>query len=410
MALSSPAAAPPMSKRLYFQLAIVLGVLTAFGPLSIDMYLPGLPSIAEEFGVTTAMAQQTLSVFFIGLAAGQMIYGPLADRFGRRLPLFIGSVLYTLACIGCAMAPSLDSLILLRLGQAMGGCSGMVVSLSVVRDFFDRRESARMYSFLMLVMGLAPVTAPLIGGQLLIHFGWRAIFYLLVVYGITTLLLVAFALPESLPEERRSRAGFGAVVRNYGKLLIDPRFMGFTLAGGLSSAAMFAYISGSPFVFIELNGVAPDHYGLIFGANAVGLVVAAQLNRWLLQWYGTLQILRAALSISAFSGIVLVLVTITGWGGFPGMLVALFFSIATTGLVNPNAMAAAMEPFGSTAGSASAMIGATRFLLGSLASALVGLFDNGTALPMVGAVAACAAGGWLILYLFAMHRVPATTG
>ncbi len=408
MTVLSPAAATPMPKRLYVKLTVVLGILTAYAPLSTDMYLPSLPTIAGEFGVTTAMVQQTLSVFFIGLAAGQVVYGPLSDRLGRRGPLFVGSTLYTLACIGCALAPSLNSLIWLRLAQALGGCAGMVVSRSVVRDLFDRRESARMYSFLMLVTGVAPIAAPLLGGQLLRFFDWRAIFYVLTGYGVVTMLLVVFALPESLPQERRIRANFGAVLRTYGELLSNGHYMGFALASGLASAAMFAYISGSSFVFMELHGVPSDRYGLIFGANALGMMLAAQYNRVLLRRYGTLQILRVALTVTAISGAVLLFVTITGLGGFPGMLVALFFTIASTGMVSPNATAAAMEPFADRAGSASALLGATQFVLGGTASAVVGLLHNGTAMPMVGTVAACAAASWLMLHLFAMRHATVT--
>jgi len=400
-------ATTPMSKRLYVKLAVVLGILSAFAPLSTDTYLPTLPSVAQEFGVSMAMAQQTLAVFFIGLAAGQVVYGPLSDRFGRRAPIFVGSAVYTLACIGCAFAPSLDSLLWLRLAQALGGCAGIVVSRSVVRDFFDRRESARMYSVLALVTGLAPIAAPLIGGQLLVYFGWRAIFFVLTGYGVITMLLVSFALSESLPQERRVRVGLTTVLRNYGALLVNLQFMGYALAGGLAYAAMFAYISGSSFVFMELNGVAPEHFGWFFGANAVGLMMGAQLNRVLLLRYGTLQILSAALTTTVGGGLILALVTITGWGGFPGMLVALFITIASTGIVGPNAIAAAMEPFAANAGSASAMLGATQFVLGATASALVGWLHNGTALPMVGVIAVCAAAGWLVLHLFAMRHATA---
>lgn len=390
----------------YAKLAIVLGILTAFGPLSIDMYLPGLPAIAREFGTTTAAAQQTLSIFFAGLAVGQAFYGPIADRVGRRGPLLFGSALYAIACIGCAFATSIPSLVWLRLLQALGGCAGMVITQSVVRDLFDQHESARMYSFLTLVMGVAPITAPLLGGQLLLYFGWRAIFITLSFYGVACMLLSAYALPETLPPERRARTGLGDVLRVYGELLTNRSYMGYALAGGLASAAMFAYISGSSFVFIELNGIAPEHYGLLFGTNAIGLVSAAQLNRWLLTRYSSLQILGVALSITALSGLLLVTITALGIGGFPGMLVALFVCIASTGLVGPNATAAAMAPFATRAGSAAALQGTTRFVLGAGAGALLGLLHNGTALPMTGVVALCAVGAYLTLHGLALRTTP----
>jgi Bcr/CflA subfamily drug resistance transporter len=268
-----------LSRASYNKLVVILGTLTAFAPLSIDMYLPGLPAIAREFGVPTSAVQQTLAVFFVGLSLGQALYGPISDRVGRRRPLLFGCALYVVACIGCALAPTIGSLIVLRLAQALGGCAGVVIARSVVRDLFDQKEAARMFSFLMLVMGLAPILAPLIGGQVLAAWGWRAIFVVLAGFGVLCVVMVLFGLPETLPAERRVQAGLGEALRVYGRLLTDMHFMGYVLASGLASACMFTYISGSPFVFIELNGVPPERYGLIFGMNALGLIVASQINR-----------------------------------------------------------------------------------------------------------------------------------
>ncbi len=390
----------------YIKLAITLGILTAFAPLSIDMYLPGLPTIAREFQTDTAAVQQTLAVFFIGLAMGQLFYGPLADRLGRRAPLIFGCALYSLACIGCALAPSIQSLVLLRFAQALGGCAGVVIGRSIVRDLFDQRESARMYSFLMLVMGVAPITAPLIGGQLLLAFGWRSIFVTLSGFGLLCLGLVLFGLPETLPPERREKTGLGAVLRNYASLLADPRFMGYALAGGLASAAMFAYIAGSPFVFIELNGVAPEHFGWLFGTNAVGLIIASQLNRRLLLRYENGQILTVALAVTALSGLLLAGLTALGIGGFPTLLVVLFCCIASTGFVGPNSTAAAMAPYGNKAGSAAALLGATQFVCGAAAGSLVGVLHNGTALPMTGVIALCGVAAFVILQVLALRVSP----
>lgn len=381
------------------RLTIVLGILSAFGPFSIDMYLPGLPAIAREFGVDTAAAQQTLSSFFIGLAVGQLIYGPLSDRLGRRRPLIFGCAVYALACLGCFVSPSLGGLILLRFAMALGACAGMVITRSVVRDLFDQRESARMYSMLVLVMGLAPVLAPLAGGQLLLFWGWRVIFLVLSAFGLLCLLLVYFALPESLPESRRTQQGLGAVLRSYAGLLSDARFMGYTLASGLASAAMFTYISGSPFVFIELNGVPPERYGFLFGINALGLIAASQLNRWLLSRYSSGRILVTSLAVTATTGLLLAVAAATDIGGFVGMLALLFFCIASTGLVGPNATAAAMAPYARMAGSASALMGAIQFGLGAVAGSLIGVFFNGTALPMAAIIALCGVGGFVALQL-----------
>lgn len=390
----------------YAKLAIILGTLSAFGPLSIDMYLPALPTIAEDFATETSVVQQTLPVFFIGLALGQTFYGPIADRVGRRMPLLFGCGLYLLACIGCALAPTIQSLIFLRFAQALGACAGVVIARSIVRDLFDQQESARMYSFLMLVMGLAPITAPLIGGQLLLYFGWRAIFITLSGFGLLCFLLVTFILPETLPAERRTRAGLGAALRSYGEILVNRSYMGYAIAGGLASSAMFAYISGSSFVFIELNGIVPERFGLLFGTNAVGLIAAAQLNRWLLTRFQGVQILKTTLLFTAATGLLLVGVTATGVGGFPAMLVVLFFCIASTGLVGPNSTAAAMEPYPQRAGSAAALLGAIQFILGAGAGALVSALHNGTALPMTGVVALCAVGAYLVLQFLALRATP----
>lgn len=374
------------------RLAVVLGILTAFGPLSIDMYLPALPTIADDFGVATARVQTTLALFFIGLAAGQFVYGPLADRIGRRRPLLFGCGLYTLASLGCLVAPSIEALSGLRLLQALGGCAGMVIARSVVRDCFDAQESARMFSLLMLVMGLAPITAPLIGGQLLIFFGWRSIFWLLAGFGLLCLLLVSMALPETLPPERRIRAGLGRTLATYRDLLADRPFVGFALTTGLSGAAMFTYITGSPFVVIELYGVTPQAYGWIFGANAFGLILASQLNRWLLGRYKSGTILSVALLAVAVASLALVGIAAGGSGSLAALLVPLFICIAGYGIVSPNAAAAALGPHGQVAGSASALLGGLQFAVGTAASTLVSLLHNGSALPMAGVIAACCLG------------------
>jgi MFS transporter, DHA1 family, multidrug resistance protein len=380
---------PTTQRPSTLRLTIILGCLAAFGPLSIDMYLPSLPTLAQEFRTDTAATQLTLSIFFIGLAFGQALYGPIADRFGRKRPLLVGCALYMLASVACVLAPSIEALVVLRLLQALGGCAGMVISRSVVRDLFDEHESARIYSFLMLVMGIAPITAPLLGGQLLALFGWRSIFWLLGGFGLICLLMVAFGLPESLPVDRRNRAGVRQALGVYVQLLADRRFVGYALAGGFLIAGMFAYISGSPFVVIELYGVSPQQYGWIFGTNALGLIIASQLNRWLLARYRGDAILLATLAVAAAASVVLALVAAFGLGGLAGLLLPLFICIASVGLVGPNTAAAAMAPYGRMAGSASALLGTLQFVVGAVSGIVVGVLYNGTALPMAGTIAAC---------------------
>jgi DHA1 family bicyclomycin/chloramphenicol resistance-like MFS transporter len=375
----------------YYRLAVILGALTAMGPLAIDMYLPALPTIAREMATSIGTVQISLAMYFVGIACGQAFYGPLSDRWGRKRALYFGLTLFSASSIGCALAGNVDALIALRFLQALGGCAPLVVPRAVVRDYFDQRGSVRMLSVLMLVMGLAPILAPLVGGQLLVNFGWRSVFWVLAAYGAFWLVIVTLFLRESLPAERRRRQRAADVVATYLGLLRDRTFLGYVLTGALIFAGLLAYISGSPFVFIELFQVPPEQYGLFFGVNAIGIIVASQVNRWLANKYDARQIISAVLPVSVTAGAVLLIDAATGFGGFPGILVPLFFFIATHGFIMPNTTALAMAPHGAVAGSASALLGTVQFVLGASAGALVGAFGNGTALPLAAVVAGCAA-------------------
>lgn len=356
--------------------------------MSIDMYLPSLPAIGRDLNADASMVQLTLSAFFIGLALGQAIYGPLADRFGRKGPLYFGVVVYIAASVGCALASGIYWLIGLRLLQALGGCVGIVIARAVVRDLYGYQESARMFSVLMLVMGVAPILAPLLGGYVLIWFGWRAIFWTLALFGMGCLLAAGLILPETRPEDTH-RPGFVSAVVGYGQLLADRRFMGYTLAGGLAQAGLFAYISGSPFVFIDVFGVPAQHYGWLFGLNALGLVVASQFNRRLLARFSTDQLLKRANIANVLFGIVLAAIAWSGLGGLPGLLLPLFGYITALGFTFPNAAAGALAPFGDRAGSASALLGSVQFSIAAFAGAAVGWLHNDTAVPMAMVIAAC---------------------
>jgi DHA1 family bicyclomycin/chloramphenicol resistance-like MFS transporter len=380
----------------YYRLAVILGSLTAMGPLAIDMYLPAFPTIGRELATSASSVQISLAVYFIGIALGQAFYGPLSDRFGRKPALYVGLAVFVLASVGCARATSIDALILCRFLQALGGCSPLVIPRAVVRDYFDERGSARMLSVLMLVMGLAPILAPLIGGQLLVKFGWRSVFWLLAAYGTGALVLTAIFLPESLAPERRRRQPIGAVLAIYGRLLRDRRYMVCVLSGGLIFSGLLAYIAGSPYVFIELFEVPPDRYGLYFGMNAIGIIGASQVNRWLAGRVDPRRILRFVLPVSMASGLALLVDAYTGMGGFAGLLIPLFCFVASHGFVMPNTTALAMAPHGSVAGSASALLGTIQFVLGATSGTLVGVFANGSALPLAVVIAACGAGAWTV--------------
>ncbi len=378
-----------MASRQYLILAVLLGALTAFAPMSIDMYLPSFPTLQREFAGNPGLVQATLSLFFVGLAIGQGIYGPISDRFGRKLPLYIGIALYIAGSIMAALTPSLEGLVIARFVQGIGGCAGMVIARAIVRDLFDERDSARMLTTLMLVMGLAPILAPVIGGQLLTAFGWQSIFWVLTGFGVCCLILTAVALRESLPSEKRQPGGVMVALRNYWFLARDLRFLAYVLTGTSVMAGMFAYIAGSPFVFIELHGVPAERYGFLFGLNAVGLIAASQINHRLLARYSGRAILRASTMGFAAAAVLVGINALTGIGGFIGLLVPLFFSVASLGFIAPNTTAAAMAMHGRIAGAASAFLGILQFGVGAVVAALVGVLADGSARPMGLIIAAC---------------------
>jgi DHA1 family bicyclomycin/chloramphenicol resistance-like MFS transporter len=380
----------------YYRLAVILGALTAMGPFAIDTYLPALPSIAREFHTSVALVQVSLSLYFVGIAVGQALYGPLSDRIGRKPALYLGLALFIGASLGCALSTSVYLLIGFRFLQALGGCSPLVVPRAIVRDHFDQRDSVRMLSILMLVMGLAPILAPLLGGQLLKHFGWRSIFWFHSTYAVVWLLAVATGLQESLSTSRRRRHRVGVVLSTYIALLRDRAFVSQVLVGSLIFAGLLAYISGSPFVFMELFHVTSERFGLYFGVNAIGIMAASQVNRWLARRTDASVILRWVVPVSLVASVSLLADAVTGFGGFAGILVPLFIYIATHGFVMPNTTAIAMAPHGSVAGSASALLGSVQFILGALAGAILGAASNGTAVPLAAVVAACGAGAFAI--------------
>ena len=381
-----------------FRIAVILGALTAMGPLAIDMYLPALPTIARDLNVSAAAVQVSLALYFVGIALGQAFYGPLSDRIGRKPALAFGLAVFVVASIGCAISSNVASLVVFRFLQALGGCAPLVVPRAVVRDYFDERESARMLSMLILVMGLAPILGPLVGGQLLVRFGWRSVFWVLAAYGAIWFVNVAIFLPESLPPERRRRPPVRAILGIYGQLLRDRTYLGYVLAGGFMFAGLLSYISGSPFVFIEIFRVPPERFGLFFGTNAIGIIAASQINRWLAGRVHPRRIIAAVLPVATAAGCAMLASAYTGRGGFAGILVPLFCFIACYGFIMPNTTALAMAPHGAIAGSASALLGTLQFILGATAGALVGALGNGTAVPFAAVIAACGVGA------LTMHR------
>ncbi len=370
-------------------LALLLGSLTAFAPLSIDMYLPTLPTIQRELVTSANNVQLTLAAFFAGLAIGQLAYGPVADRFGRKRPLVVGLALYAVASLGCAFAPNIESLIAFRFVQALGGAAGVVIARAVVRDLRSGVEAARLFSLLMLVMGAAPILAPLLGGWLLLLGSWRFAFGVLGALGVAALVIVPRALPETATQrlERLDVRTIGAQLKALAK---DPYFVAYALAGGFAQAGMFAYISGSPFVLIEMFHVSPQAYGWMFGANAAGLIAASQINRRLLVTSTPARVLGRALLLTLVAVVGLLVLALLDLQVLPAVLVALFVFVGALGFVGPNATALAMDRHGARAGMASASLGSGQYVIAALASAAVGITNDGTMRPMAIVMAVCA--------------------
>ncbi|MBC3952291.1 MULTISPECIES: multidrug effflux MFS transporter [Pseudomonas] len=367
---------------------LILGALSAFGPLAIDFYLPGFPAIALAFGTDEKHVQLTLASYFLGLSIGQLAYGPVADRFGRRIPLLFGVTLFTLASLACAFAPNLDWLIGARFVQALGGCAGMVISRAIVSDKCDAVQSAKVFSQLMLVMGLAPILAPMLGGLLVNLYGWQSIFISLTAFSALASLAVALGLPESMPASHPRQPLAGAF-KQYRSLLGDRIFLGHALTGGIAMAGMFSYIAGSPFVFIKLYGVPAEHYGWLFGTNAAGFILIAQLNARLVGKKGPAFLLSRTVWIYLAAALTLLAITGLRTEALWPLLVPLFICIASLGCIIPNASACAMNGQWARAGSASAMLGCLQFSVAAGAAALVGVLHDGTAVPMALVISLC---------------------
>jgi DHA1 family bicyclomycin/chloramphenicol resistance-like MFS transporter len=356
--------------------ALTLGAFVALGPLTIDMYLPALPTIATELETTSAAVQLTLTGTLVGLALGQLVLGPLSDRFGRRRPLIAGTALHVIASLLVLVAPNIAVLGVLRLLQGVGTAAGAVIAIAVVRDLFDGRAAATMLSRLFLVIGAAPVLAPTIGGEVLRFTSWRGVFVILAVYGLLLLAVGLFLLRETLPPERRSSSGVTGTLRGYRSLFGDRAYVGLVLVAGLTMAGLFSYVSGSSFVYQEEFGLDEQQFGLLFGAGAFWLIAATQLNPVLLRWFSPAQVLVAGTLAGAAAGAVLLALSATGTGGLFAVAIPLWAVLFACGLALPNAPALALSRHGEAAGTAAALLGAVQFGVGAAVSPLVGLLGN----------------------------------
>lgn len=384
------------------RLAWALGLASAFGPFAIDMYLPAFPAIAAELSCPVGTVQMTLALFLLGLAAGQVLWGSLSDRIGRRLPLLAGCLLFTLSSILCALTDSIELLLAARFVMGLAGSAGSVVPRAIVRDLFEEAEAARFYALTMLIGGIAPVVAPVLGGLLFEAVGWRPIFWSIAAIGAASFVLTAALVPETLsPTATRPAAG---LLRTYAWVVSRRAFLAPALALGCSFGMLFSYITSSSLVFITVYGVPPGRFGLLFGAVSLVLYGGALASRWLLQHRAAAPLLRLASLVAVAGGVGLVACAWTGWGGFPLFFALLLVSLSNLGLLFPIVTAMTMQPFPTAAGAASALLGILQFLIGALAGALSGLIHDGTALPMAVQIALFALATWLLLGLTPSRR------
>jgi DHA1 family bicyclomycin/chloramphenicol resistance-like MFS transporter len=388
-----------MTGKQHFILILILGALATISPFSIDMYLPGFPAIANDLHTGIHVVQLSLTSYFIGIAVGQVLYGPLLDRFGRKAPLYAGLVVYVLISLGCALTNSVESLIAMRFLQALGGCVGMVAAQTLVRDLFPVDKTAQAFSWMTLVLSISPMIAPTIGGYATATFGWHAVFIILAFFTTTIVVCVYYLLPEGKKPDRTISLKPRAVLKNFYIVIQQPQFLIYTVAGGFFTSAPFAYIAGSSDVFINLYHTSEQEYGWIFALVASMIIGASQLNHVLLKKFRSEQIIKTTLILQALIGIVLTLGTVYGWFDKITLVAMIAVFLSGHGLTNPNAVALSLAPFSKHTGSAASLLGSFRMAMGGVASALVSALHNNTALPMIGVMVGCILVGLLLLLI-----------
>ncbi|CCQ13920.1 Multidrug resistance transporter, MFS superfamily [Rhodococcus sp. AW25M09] len=373
--MTDTSATEPTSRE-RLRVILVLGALIALGPLTIDMYLPALPAIADDLNTPSSAVQLTLAGTLVGLALGQLVIGPLSDIVGRRLPLIVGTGVHILASAACIVAPNIAVLGGLRVVQGLGAAAAAVVAMAIVRDLFSGRAAATVLSRLMLVMGVAPVLAPSLGGAVLLVGSWRLVFAALAIMGVALMTLAIVSLRETLPPERRRARGVMPVLRTYRSLLRDAEFVVLVLVAALAMASLFAYIAGSAFVLQEEFGLDEQQFALVFAAGAISLIGASQLNVILLGRFAPAQVVLSALICAVVAGGVMAVLAIAGIGGMAGFVIPLWFVLGAVGFVLPNAPALALSRHGEAAGGAAALLGAAQFGLGAIVAPIVGVLGN----------------------------------
>src|SRR5207245_1576428 len=395
----SAAVADSMTALGRARLFVLLGGLTAFGPLSIDMYLPALPAIGRDLAASESLIQLTLTACLIGLAIGQVVAGPVSDALGRRQPLLIGVAGYVLASLLCAVAPTAPILVALRLLQGLAGAAGIVIARAIVRDLYTGSAAARYFSRLILIFGIAPILAPVLGAQILRFTSWHGIFLALAIVTALLWLGAARALPETLPVERRRSGSLGDTVQTFRRLAADTWLLGYAVSGGLGFGAMFAYIAGSPFVLQGIYHVSPQTFSLIFGLNALGFVITSQINGSLVGRIPPARLLTVGVTVTGVAGLALLAVILIGGLGLAAVLPPLFVLVSSIGFVVPNATALALSRHPEAAGTGSALLGVIQSGIAAAAAPLVGIAGVTSALPMASVIAGCGAGALAALLL-----------
>ncbi|WP_439582927.1 multidrug effflux MFS transporter [Dyadobacter bucti] len=387
-----------MSLKQYSFLILILGALATISPFSIDMYLPGFPRIATDLNTTIDKVQLSLTSYLIGISLGQMLYGPLLDRFGRKAPLFGGLILYVIASLGCALTDSVDSLIAMRFLQAMGGCVGLVASQALVSDLFPANKRAEVFSTITLVIAVSPMIAPTVGGYVTAAINWSWIFIILAGIGMLIIAAIYFFLPTGKQADQSVSLRPKAVINGYATVIKQPQFLIYTLAGGLATAAPFAYIAGSSDVFMNIYHVTEQQYGWIFAFLAFAMIGSTQLNHFLLKKYKSEEIIKVTLLYQSALGFLLIVGVWNNWYNLYSLIGMMFIFLTGQGLTGPNTSALSLAPFRKHTGSASALMGSWRMGAGAIISAIVSFLHNNTAMPMVGMMAACSIGGLIILF------------
>jgi DHA1 family bicyclomycin/chloramphenicol resistance-like MFS transporter len=389
----------------FLRIALVLGLLSAVGPFSIDMYLPALPSIGKDMGASIGAVQASLMAYFVAMGAGQIIYGPVSDMVGRRMPMYFGLTLFFMGSVGCAMAPDVQTLIALRFIQGLGACACVVIPRAIVRDLYTGHEAARVMALLMLVFSVSPILAPLIGSVLVEFIGWRSVFWVISGIAVAALVLVATSLRETRPLEQRTKSGLRSALAAYGVLLRDRTFLGLVFIGAFGISSFFAYLANSPFVLIEHFGLTSRQYGVAFAVNAAAFIGATQLTGRFGKRLGLARLVKSAMVGYAVAMVSLLLLDLLGVDRLVPMLVLLFIGFGFLGLAMPSTAVLALDRHGAIAGTASALMGMFQFVTGALVMAVVGLFVDGSSRPMIAGISACA-----VLALVISHRTLAATG